>query len=221
MEFLEAWDLGAAYGMAVLHKQEAWLTPVMHFITALGNTQVLGLVSFLSALFFIFIDRWRVACCLVAAALISYGVSTGTKQWVNRPRPEMEWVLKADKPNNGSFPSGHALVSMAVYGTFALSLAAEIEGRKMKTFVTALGLSLPLLIGFSRLYLGVHYMSDVLGGLCAGLGCVLVFRWIELKWSAASQPRVAAAIVSIPAPPAEAPRALEQVQPSSGEQISS
>jgi undecaprenyl-diphosphatase len=220
MEFLEAWDLGAAYGMAVLHKQEAWLTPVMHFITALGNTELLGLVSCLSAMFFIFIGRWRVGCCLVAAALAGYGIEHASKPWVNRPRPEMEWVLKEDKKKSPSFPSGHALLSMAVYGTFALSLAAEIEGRKMKTFVIAAGLCLPLLISFSRLYLGVHYMSDVLGGLCAGLGCVLVFRWIEQKWSAVSQPLAAATDQPVPLPPATTPRALEHIQPSSGEQIS-
>ncbi len=219
MEFLEAWDLGAAYGMAVLHKQEAWLTPVMHFITALGNPNVLGLVACLSAIFFALIGRWRTGCCLLAATLAGGGLEYTAKHWVKRPRPEMEWILPADKPNSASFPSGHALGSMVVYGTLALSLAAALEGRKMKAFVLAVGFFLPLLISFSRLYLGVHYMSDVIGGLCAGLGCVLAFRWLEMKWSAASQPLAAAATKSIPLPPPSEPRALEHIQRSSGEQI--
>lgn len=220
MHFLEAWDLGIKDGLGTLHVHERWLTPLMRFITALGNTQVLAVVVLLATLFFFFIGRWRVAICLVAAALAGYGLEHAAKPWVGRPRPNAAWVAKQDMPSSPSFPSGHALLSMTVYGTLALSLAAEMERRKIKFWLIAGAFLIVLLIGFSRMYLGVHYLSDVVGGLCAGLGCVLLFRWIELQWSAIAQPAAATAAATAAFQPAHA-ATLEPLQRSSSEQIQS
>ena len=99
---------------------------------------------------------------------------------------------------------------MAAYGGLALSLAAVMENRKVKGLIVAVGFALVLLIGFSRLYLGVHFMSDVLAGFCAGLGCVLLLRWVDEKWTALSQPRRAATTGAFQ--PSPSPRALEQMQ---------
>jgi undecaprenyl-diphosphatase len=186
MNFLEAWDIGIRDGLEPMHRP--WLTHLMRFISALGNNEVLAVVALLSMVFFIFIGHWRTGLCLVAAGLLGYGIEHTVKPWVNRPRPDVKWVEPQDKKTTPSFPSGHALLTMAVYGSLGLSLAAAMENRKAKTLIVAAGLFLPLVIGFSRMYLGVHYLSDVVGGFCAGLGCVLLFRWIDLKWSAAYRP---------------------------------
>lgn len=199
MNFLEAWDLGGSYAMNLLHHD--WLTHVFHFITALGNSDVLLLVTTLSVLFFIFIDRWRTACCLLATVLLGYGIEQSVKPWVNRPRPELSWVEPQDKTKSPSFPSGHALLGMAVYGGLALSLAAALEDRRVKGLVVAAGGVLVLLVGFSRMYLGVHYMSDVVAGFCAGLGCVLLFRWIDRTWTAAAHSRIANTSTAAPIQP--------------------
>jgi membrane-associated phospholipid phosphatase len=218
MNFLEAWDIGARDGMQLLH--HAWLTPVIRFISALGSLEVVRLVAILSMLFFIFIGRWRTGLCLVAAILLAYGIEQTAKPWVNRSRPDVKWVEAKDKPKSPSFPSGHAILSMAVYGGLALSLAARMETRKLKVLLVAAGLFLPLLIGFTRLYLGYHYMSDVVGGLSAGLGCVLLFRWIDLKWSAIDQRKnVTSTTATAPVPKQPSPKSLEPIQHSGGEQI--
>jgi undecaprenyl-diphosphatase len=220
MNFLESWDLGGSYGMELLHRP--WLTKVMHFITAMGTTHVLAVVALLSFLFFLFIGRWRTGVCVLAAFLLAYGIEHAAKPWVSRPRPDLKWVEDQDKTKSPSFPSGHALLSMALYGSIALSVAAEMETRRRKLLIAAAGLVMPLLIGFSRLYLGVHYMSDVVGGLCAGLACVLLFQWIDQKWTAASQPtQLSTTSATAPYQPAHAPRALEQVQRTDGDQIQS
>jgi undecaprenyl-diphosphatase len=220
MNFLEAWDLGASYGMELLHRQEAWLSPLMHFISAHGDTPVIRIVTVLAALFFFFIGQWRTGVCFVATVLLAFAIGYGAKPWVNRPRPDLRWVESKDKSSSQSFPSGHALLSMAVYGSLALSLAAKLEKRNAAAVLVFVGLVLPLLIGFSRMYLGVHYMSDVVAGLSAGLGCVLLFRWIDLKWTASGWPRAAhASRVTVPFQSAPEPRALEQIQSSASDQI--
>ena len=104
MNFLEAWDLGASYAMTLLHRD--WLTHVMHFVSALGNTPVIGVVTVLSMLFFLFIGHWRTGICLVAAVLAAYGIEHAAKPWVNRPRPELAWVEAQDKKSTPSFPAG-------------------------------------------------------------------------------------------------------------------
>jgi undecaprenyl-diphosphatase len=217
MHSLEAMDLGIKDGLGTLHVHERWLTPLMRFITTLGNTQVLAVVVLLATLFFIFIGRWRVGICLMAAAVASYGIEQTVKPWVGRPRPTVAWAAKQDVPSSPSFPSGHALLSMTVYGTLALSLAAEMERRRTKLLLIAGGLFVALLIGFSRMYLGVHYLTDVLGGLCAGLGCALLFRWIELQWTAVYQPAAAAA--TVPFQSAHSTAASEPLQHSGSEHI--
>ena len=130
MNFLEAWDIGIRDGLEPLHRP--WLTHLMRFLSALGTNEVLAVVALLSMVFFIFIGRWRTGLCLVAAGLLGYGIEHAVKPWVNRPRPDVKWVEPQDKKTTPSFPSGHALLTMAVYGTLALSLAAAMENRKAK-----------------------------------------------------------------------------------------
>ncbi len=215
---LEAWDLAVRDGLEPL-RHLSWLARAMNFVTALGNNEVLGVVTLLTTVFFIFIGRWRTGLCLVAAALLGYGIEHAAKPFVNRPRPDVKWVEAAARKTPG-FPSGHALLAMTVYATIALSLATEMENRKAKGLVVAAGFLLPLVIGFSRMYLGLHYLSDVVGGFCAGLGCVFLFRWIDQKWSAASLPQPAASVPAQASAPAPAPpRECEQIQRASGEQM--
>ena len=191
MDFIVSKDLGASFAMEML--QRPWLTRVMHFVTALGNPEELRVVAVLSALFFIFIGRWRTGICLIVAGLLGMAIESTVKPWVQRPRPDLKWVAEEDRRRTPSFPSGHALLSMAVYGSLGLGLAAALERRKQLASVVALvGLILPLLISFSRMYLGVHYMSDVVGGLLAGLGCALLLHWIDEKWTTVAE-RLAAA----------------------------
>jgi undecaprenyl-diphosphatase len=118
-----------------------------------------------------------------AHALLLLGVLTaghlfgeGVKELVRRPRPEVARPL-IKRPRSFSFPSGHALSSATTYGTLAALLAVRCPRRWQRGLLFAGAAVLVLLIGASRVYLGVHYLSDVLGGWAAGLAFVLLVVW--------------------------------------------
>lgn len=87
------------------------------------------------------------------------------KQWFARPRPELAYYLE----NSYSFPSGHATAAVSFYGFIAYYFYRRQKTRARKLMVLISALAIILLIGFSRLYLGVHYLSDVLAGYAVGL----------------------------------------------------
>ena len=213
MHFLRGWDLGASYAMAQLHRP--WLDPVMEFLTHLGDDTTIKIVVGVAVVLFILLRRWRTACCLAATWLLAYAlVDYAVKPWVNRPRPDLAWV--AHRPTSPSFPSGHATLSMAVYAGIALGLVAVLRRRgALALVVVALGLALPVLIGFTRMYLGLHYMSDVVGGFCAGLGCAVFFAWIDRRWTEAARRTPPAAEPHFR--PAVSQKGLEQIQQSGGQ----
>ncbi|MBI5005281.1 MAG: phosphatase PAP2 family protein [Candidatus Lloydbacteria bacterium] len=108
---------------------------------------------------------------------------TGTlKNIIARPRPEMAKVVE----NSFAFPSGHATVAVALYGFLAYILFRMCRTRKEKIVVSAAAVFIILLIGFSRLYLGVHYVSDVIAGYLVGalwlsIGMCLTEHFLERK----------------------------------------
>src|SRR5262249_6964713 len=120
----------------------------------------------------VLLRRRRLAVVFALTALGGWGVSESTKFLVGRKRPTVVAHLVA-LPTNDSFPSGHALCSMAIYGCLGL-LLARVVPRKLCWLPPALGILLALAIGLTRPYLGVHYPSDVLAGWIAGLGCALI-----------------------------------------------
>jgi undecaprenyl-diphosphatase len=89
-----------------------------------------------------------------------------------RPRPEL--ALRLTEVRSLSFPSGHAMQSAIIYLTLAAFLARFVQARALKVYFVGFAFLLSLLVGVSRVYLGVHYPSDVLAGWCAGLAWALV-----------------------------------------------
>ncbi|MDB5244599.1 MAG: phosphoesterase [Parcubacteria group bacterium] len=85
---------------------------------------------------------------------------------INRPRPIADIAYYIE--NSASFPSGHASIAIAFYGFITYYIMTHVPGKGMKATALVLGVLLVVLIGFSRLYLGVHYLSDVLGGFLIG-----------------------------------------------------
>src|SRR5438067_3891284 len=82
MNFLQGWDLGASFAMETLHRP--WLTPVMHFLSYLGNKDVLEVVTVTAIVCLTRFGRWRTACCLAAAGLAALAIEDRVKPWVNR-----------------------------------------------------------------------------------------------------------------------------------------
>ena len=102
----------------------------------------------------------------------------------------LKFILKRDRPNilqlitvdNYSYPSGHAMMSMGVYGCFIYLIYKYVKNKKIKIIVISLLSLLILLIGISRIYLGVHYFSDIVGGFIVSICYLIVFDKVIRKW---------------------------------------
>jgi undecaprenyl-diphosphatase len=113
------------------------------------------------------------------------------KQGFRRDRPFFEDPLAT--ASSFSFPSGHALVSLAVYGSLALVVARHTRSRRRAAAILAVAAIWILAIGFSRLYLGVHFLSDVLAGYAAGAAWLaLLYVSIEVRGRYTSRYRASA-----------------------------
>ncbi len=176
METLHAMDQGLLYRFETV--DWPWLGPILRGATHLGDPPVLAAAVSLLALAFLGMGRRRAAVCLAGAALLGWGVLNGTRVYVQRPRPDLVWRRVPELPRTWAFPSGHTLESMAIYLTAAL-LAARRLRPWPAALVIAAALALSVLIGLSRVYLGVHYPLDVVGGWLAGLGCALLACWAD------------------------------------------
>lgn len=157
-----------------------WLTRLFTDLTSLGGTTVLCLISFLAIVYLFIIARRNDAVFLFLSVLGGWLISHFTKLGLARPRPDL--VAHLVEVNDFSFPSGHAMVSAVTYLTLGLLLAGNQTIQGARYYFVAVALLLTLLIGVSRVYLGVHYPTDVLGGWSAGAawacGCWLVRRWL-------------------------------------------
>lgn len=141
------------------------LNYIMNIITKMANT-ISIIIIVTSNCFMLF---WRgnrtLALWYLALTLVSIvGLGLGLKLLIQRPRPDE--LFRVIEVASSSFPSGHSLSAVVVYGGLAYILGKFYVNKK-KIFL-GLGLGLSLLIGFSRLYLGVHYLSDVIAGLALG-----------------------------------------------------
>lgn len=152
----------------------SWVEESARDITGLGGHAVLGLIT-LSALAYLAMTGRRKAAMLV---LVSVGggmiLSALLKLGIDRPRPDL--VPHGTRVYTASFPSGHSMLSAATYLTLGALLARMHAERAVKLFFLGLAICLTILIGASRVYLGVHWPSDVLGGWCGGAA------WACLCW---------------------------------------
>ena len=139
-------------------------------MTWLGNGPVLVVVT-LAAGIVLWRKRWLTDLVLLILAGVGAEILTvGLKQGFERERPFFPNPLAS--ATSYSFPSGHASVSLAVYGTIGFIAARHLSNRRARFAVLAAAAVLVGLIGFSRLYLGVHFLSDVIAGFSLGLAWV-------------------------------------------------
>jgi undecaprenyl-diphosphatase len=151
-----------------------WLALSMTDITSLGGFTVLTLVTVLSALYLV-LDNKR-----AAAGLLLFSVAGGTllgqvlKQAFDRPRPDL--VAHLVDVRTLSFPSGHAMMSAVTFLTIGVLLARTSPRRRLKVYIVGVAVLLTLLVGVSRVFLGVHWPTDVLAGWSMGAA------WAVLCW---------------------------------------
>ena len=152
----------------------AWLEGAVRDITSLGSTSVLVLVTTAAIIYLLLIRRPATALLMFVAVAGGQVLSSLLKFEVDRPRPDLVSHLVSE--TSLSFPSGHAMLSAVTYLTLGSMAARFLPGRTTKIFVLGLAILTTLLVGASRVYLGVHWPSDVLAGWCAG------FAWAMLCW---------------------------------------
>jgi len=163
----------------------SWLEMAARDITSLGGTAVLTLLT-LATLGFLLMSHKRGAAILVAVSVAGGALlSSLLKSGFDRARPDV--VPHLVEVTSASFPSGHAMLSTVTYLTLAALLVQVQEKRRVQIYLLASGLALCLMIGASRLYLGVHWPTDVLAGWCVGaawaLLCASVAFWLQRRGS--------------------------------------
>jgi undecaprenyl-diphosphatase len=151
-----------------------WLVGVALDITALGSGTVLGLVVLAVSGFLLLQGRWRLGLVVCASSLGGWVITGALKQVFQRPRPDVVPHLR--EVYTASFPSGHALTSAVVYLTLGALLMRIAERRLTKFYCMAAAMTVTFFIGASRVYLGVHYPTDVVAGWLLG------FSWALLCW---------------------------------------
>ncbi|MEZ4869113.1 MAG: phosphatase PAP2 family protein [Caldilineaceae bacterium] len=160
-----------------------WFEEVMRDFTALGGFAVLTIIV-LSVIGYLLLQHKPNGALLVGATVVS-GVllSMLLKQGFNRPRPDL--VPHGSFVNDASFPSGHSMLSAVTYLTLGALLARLQPNPRLKIYILALATLLTVLVGVSRVYLGVHWPTDVLAGWTAGAVwasvCWLAARWLQRR----------------------------------------
>ncbi|HEU4768069.1 MAG TPA: phosphatase PAP2 family protein [Pyrinomonadaceae bacterium] len=155
------------------------MTAAMRGISFLGSTLFLTLATAAVVTWFA-LRKWGreaklFAITMAVAALLNVSLKLAFKR--SRPVPFFDPL----PPESYSFPSGHSLTSCVFFGAFAAILSARIKSRRVRTLVWIAATTMFLLIGFSRIYLGVHHTTDVIAGFAAALIWILVVRFVEMQ----------------------------------------
>ncbi len=152
----------------------AWFEAAWRDVTALGGAAVLTLVTLACAGYLLIARRYRTLVALAVVVVGGVVLTFAMKALFARSRPEYAAGMK--DVVSASFPSGHSMLSAVVYLTLGALFARTTGVLRYKLYFLGLGLIATLLVGFSRIYLGVHYPTDVLAGWSAGL------TWALLCW---------------------------------------
>ena len=156
------------------------LTLVMKFFTFIGSFSSVFVISLLAALFLYYVLKHRMELILFGSVIIGTPIINQIlKHFFHRARPDLHRLIEV---GGYSFPSGHAMNAFAVYGIIAFLLWRHIPSRLGRTFLILISSGFIFMIGTSRIYLGVHYPSDIIGGYFASGFWLSVAIWFFQKY---------------------------------------
>lgn len=160
------WTVGIdrAATTAAIANRTPFLSEVAVNMTALGSAPVVALIAGIAALYGLVVRRPRVALALLCTPL-AFVVNEGMKLLLRQARP-MEAIIAL--PPSYGFPSGHAVAASVLFLTLAFVTAAQSPHPGVRRLLVGAGIGIALLVAWSRVYLGVHYLTDVVGGLLLG-----------------------------------------------------
>ncbi|MCY0096241.1 phosphatase PAP2 family protein [Hoeflea ulvae] len=151
-----------------------WLQETAVEVTSIGGYPLIILTLAAVAGFFIVTRRYGAAVYAVLAVGSGALLSQTLKQYYGRPRPDL--VDHMDTVHTMSFPSGHAMVTTVAYLTLASLVIGFLTDRRARIYVLAVAVFVAVIVGVSRVYLGVHWPSDVAAGWALGAA------WASLSW---------------------------------------
>lgn len=162
------------------------LTAIMKFFTFIGSTKAIVVISVITLLFLYIVLKHRSELVLFTIVIAGSPILNGIlKTFFHRARPDLHRLIEI---GGYSFPSGHAMNAMTVYGILSFLLWRHIPTRLGRTVLVIISSLFILMIGTSRIYLGVHYPSDIIGGYFASgfwLGMAIWFyqRYKEKRYA--------------------------------------
>ncbi|MET9246083.1 phosphatase PAP2 family protein [Nonomuraea sp. NPDC003709] len=169
-----AWPTGEA---SVSRSLAAGRTSLWNTLTDFGSSlsdtpYIVALTVIAAIVFRLVYRRWLESIFIVAAVWSQSLIFLATTEAVGRHRPPVQHIDPA--PPTSSFPSGHVSAAVAFYCGMALVLTTHVRSRALQVLIWALGIAAPLAVGLSRLYRGMHFLTDVVCGALLGVGCVVM-----------------------------------------------
>lgn len=155
-----------------------WLQEMARDVTSLGSYALLGLILLTAVGYLLLVYKRATALFLTGSVVGGMVLSTLLKLAFNRPRPDLPTTARVF---TASFPSGHAMLSAVTFLTLATIVARAETDPRIKAYFVSIGIFLTVAVGVSRVYIGVHYATDVLAGWCAGSA------WAILCWALANR----------------------------------
>jgi undecaprenyl-diphosphatase len=160
-----------------------WVEEMARDVSALGGFTWITFATITIAMYLWIDDKTRMAIFLIAATASGALLSMLLKNLYARPRPDL--VPHLSQVFSSSFPSGHSMLAAVIYLTLGSLVASVVSRRTLKVYVLAVAVMLTTSVGLTRVYLGVHYPTDVLAGWLAGLVwallCWLVARVLQVR----------------------------------------
>lgn len=160
-----------------------WLEEMGRDMTALGGVAVLTLATLVVSLFFLLMGRWATAIYVLLTVGSGILISGIAKEFFDRPRPDL--VPHGSFVHTASFPSGHSMMAAVAYLSLGVLIARVQPRFVIRVYVMVVAVLLTIFVGISRVYLGVHWPTDVAAGWLAGgawaMLCLVVMRSLSRR----------------------------------------
>ena len=174
-----SWDISVSH--EIQEDQNILLDTFMKAFSWLGTVNVAGTVVLAFTVIFLIFKYVREGL-FILSCILSGAVSYVLKMIIDRPRPTMDFVRIVEETHYQSFPSGHVLFYTVFFGSLTIiALSSKLLKISLKIFVVAVCLAMVVLGAFSRIYLGAHWFTDVLGGFIVGVLFLMVTGSIYLR----------------------------------------